>query len=101
MRSTQRRSPCTELLSVVQKLAKSLMRRGEGDVTRPLAGWETAPGLVRTAYHGKGKLVVTRVTTGALSGTLNYTVENLIPLAVGVRSHVLTRIVTGVEAGNV
>ena len=67
----------------------------------PLAGWETAPGLVRTAYDGTGMLVVTRVTTGALSGALIYTVDNLIPLAVGVRSRVLTRTVTGGEAGNV
>lgn len=51
--------------------------------------------------HGTGKLVVTRVTTGALSDALSYAVGNLIPLAVGVRSHVLTRIVTGGEAGNV
>ncbi len=58
-------------------------------------------GLVRTAYDETGKLVVTRVTTGALSGALIYGVENLIPLAVGSRSHVLTRIVTGGEAGNV
>ena len=65
----------------------------------------------RRCYPGDGarfgpnrvsaKLVVTRVTTGALSGALIYTVENRIPLAVGVRSHVLTRIVTGGEAGNV
>ena len=57
--------------------------------------------MVRTAYDETAKLVVTRVTTGALSGALNYAVENLIPLAVGVRSHVLTRIVTGGEAGSV
>lgn len=44
------------------------------------------------------KLVVTRVTTGALWAALNYSVEKL---AVGVRSHVLTRIATGDEAGKV
>jgi hypothetical protein len=59
------------------------MRRGEvAKAWHPLAGWETVP----------GKLIVTRVTTGALSDAVPNAVGNPIPLAVGVRSHVLTRI---------